>query len=67
MFMAQAYGVELSITQVLVMLGVLMLISKGAAGVTGSGFIALLATLNEIYFETIGSMRLLFTIFVCYA
>lgn len=29
MFMAQAYGVELSITQVLVMLGVLMLISKG--------------------------------------
>ncbi|TDL64158.1 cation:dicarboxylase symporter family transporter [Paenibacillus amylolyticus] len=66
MFMAQAYGVELTITQV-VLLGVMMLTLKGAAGVTGSGYVSLLATLNEIYCETIGSMTLLFTIFVCYA
>lgn len=67
MFMAQAYGVELAITQVLVLLDVLMLTSKGAAGVTDSGFVSLRATLNKIYFETVGSIRLLFTIFVCYA
>ncbi|OPG95558.1 glutamate/aspartate:proton symporter GltP [Chryseobacterium mucoviscidosis] len=48
MFIAQAYGVELTITQVLVLLGVLMLTSKGAAGVTGSGFVTLAATLAAI-------------------
>ncbi|WP_134684291.1 dicarboxylate/amino acid:cation symporter [Brevibacillus migulae] len=45
MFIAQAYGVDLSIWQQLTLLGVLMLTSKGAAGVTGSGFITLAATL----------------------
>ncbi|OLN21252.1 glutamate/aspartate:proton symporter GltP [Domibacillus antri] len=44
-FIAQAYGVDLSIWQELTLLGVLMLTSKGAAGVTGSGFITLAATL----------------------
>ena len=44
-FIAQAYGVELSIWQMLTLLGILMLTSKGAAGVTGSGFITLAATL----------------------
>ncbi|MFB5759830.1 C4-dicarboxylate transporter DctA [Paenibacillus medicaginis] len=48
MFIAQAYGVELTIAQVLVLLGVLMLTSKGAAGVTGSGFVTLAATLAAI-------------------
>src|SRR5678816_3904382 len=38
-FIAQAYGVKLSITQQITLLLVLMLTSKGAAGVTGSGFI----------------------------
>lgn len=45
MFIAQAYGVELSILQMITLLGVLMITSKGAAGVTGSGFIVLAATL----------------------
>ncbi|WP_050615574.1 dicarboxylate/amino acid:cation symporter [Bacillus testis] len=44
-FIAQAYGVDLTIVQELTLLGVLMLTSKGAAGVTGSGFITLAATL----------------------
>jgi aerobic C4-dicarboxylate transport protein len=47
-FIAQAYGIHLSIVQVLVLLGVLMLTSKGAAGVTGSGFVTLAATLAAI-------------------
>ncbi|MDQ0861555.1 dicarboxylate/amino acid:cation symporter [Bacillus sp. V2I10] len=45
MFIAQAYGIDLSIWQQLTLLGILMLTSKGAAGVTGSGFITLAATL----------------------
>jgi aerobic C4-dicarboxylate transport protein len=45
LFIAQAYGVDLSIWQQLSLLGVLMLTSKGAAGVTGSGFVTLAATL----------------------
>ncbi|PZE20422.1 dicarboxylate/amino acid:cation symporter [Paenibacillus xerothermodurans] len=48
LFIAQAYGIELTILQVLTLLGVLMLTSKGAAGVTGSGFITLAATLSAI-------------------
>lgn len=44
-FVAQALNVELSLTQELSLLGVAMLTSKGAAGVTGSGFITLAATL----------------------
>ncbi|MGZ0052375.1 dicarboxylate/amino acid:cation symporter [Brevibacillus gelatini] len=45
MFIAQAYGVDLSIWQQVTLLGILMITSKGAAGVTGSGFITLAATL----------------------
>ncbi|HJV47566.1 MAG TPA: C4-dicarboxylate transporter DctA [Bacillota bacterium] len=45
LFIAQAYGVDLSLGQQLMLLGVLMLTSKGAAGVTGAGFITLAATL----------------------
>jgi aerobic C4-dicarboxylate transport protein len=44
-FVAQAFGVHLTILQQLSVLGVLMLTSKGAAGVTGSGFIVLASTL----------------------
>lgn len=44
-FIAQAYGIDLSIGQQLTLLAVLMLTSKGAAGVTGSGFVTLAATL----------------------
>lgn len=45
LFIAQAYGVDLSVWQQLTLLGILLLTSKGAAGVTGSGFITLAATL----------------------
>ena len=44
-FIAQVYKIDLSITQQLTLLGILMLTSKGAAGVTGSGFIVLASTL----------------------
>lgn len=45
LFIAQAFGVDLSLGEQLLLLGVLMLTSKGAAGVTGSGFVTLAATL----------------------
>nr|WP_106779967.1 C4-dicarboxylate transporter DctA [Lysinibacillus timonensis] len=45
LFIAQAYNVELTWIQILTLLGILMITSKGAAGVTGSGFIVLAATL----------------------
>ena len=44
-FVAQASGVHLSLGQELTLLGVLLLTSKGAAAVTGGGFITLAATL----------------------
>ncbi len=45
-FIAQAYNVDLTIWHQITLLGILMLTSKGAAGVTGSGFITLAATLS---------------------
>jgi aerobic C4-dicarboxylate transport protein len=48
LFIAQAYGVHLSLGQQLGVLGVLMVTSKGAAGVTGSGFIVLASTLAAL-------------------
>lgn len=45
LFLAQATNVDLSLAQQLGILGVLLLTSKGAAGVTGSGFIVLAGTL----------------------
>jgi aerobic C4-dicarboxylate transport protein len=48
LFVAQAFNVQLTIPQQLSVLGVLMLTSKGAAGVTGSGFIVLASTLSAM-------------------
>ena len=48
LFIAQALGIELSIQEQLLLLGVAMLSSKGAAGVTGAGFITLAATLQVV-------------------
>jgi aerobic C4-dicarboxylate transport protein len=48
LFIAQAYGVHLSLGHQLTLLGVLMITSKGAAGVTGSGFIVLASTLSAL-------------------
>ncbi|WP_026840724.1 dicarboxylate/amino acid:cation symporter [Citrifermentans bremense] len=47
-FVAQATNTPLDLTQTLTILGVLMLTSKGAAGVTGSGFVTLAATFAAI-------------------
>ena len=47
-FIAQATDTPMSLTQQLTMLLVLLLTSKGAAGVTGSGFIVLAATLSAV-------------------
>lgn len=47
-FLAQIYGVHLSYSQMLTIIGVLMVTSKGAAGVTGSGFIVLASTLTAM-------------------
>lgn len=47
-FLAQVFGVDLSFTQQLTIIGILMITSKGAAGVTGSGFIVLASTLTAL-------------------
>lgn len=47
-FVAQATNTPLTITQTVTILAVLMLTSKGAAGVTGSGFVTLAATFTAI-------------------
>ncbi|MGO4292387.1 cation:dicarboxylate symporter family transporter [Chitinophaga sp. RAB17] len=48
-FIAQLYDVHLSIGEMLSIIGILMVTSKGAAGVTGSGFIVLASTLTAIH------------------
>jgi aerobic C4-dicarboxylate transport protein len=48
LFVAQALNIDLSIRQQLTVLGVAMLTSKGASGVTGAGFITLAATLAVV-------------------
>jgi aerobic C4-dicarboxylate transport protein len=48
MFIAQALDIPMSLGDQLLLLGVLLLTSKGAAGVTGSGFITLAATLGAL-------------------
>jgi len=58
-FVAQASGVDLSIGQQLSILGILLLTSKGAAAVTGSGFITLAATLSAIPAIPIAGLALL--------
>jgi len=48
-FIAQALSIDLSMADQLLLLAVLLLTSKGAAGVTGSGFITLAATLGAMH------------------
>ena len=47
-FIAQATNTPMTLTQEITLLGVLLLTSKGAAGITGSGFIVLAATLSAV-------------------
>lgn len=48
LFIAQALGIDLTITQQITIFVVAMLSSKGAAGITGAGFITLAATLSVV-------------------
>ncbi|MBI1780267.1 MAG: cation:dicarboxylase symporter family transporter [Sphingobacteriales bacterium] len=48
-FLAQLYNVHLNSGEILAIIGILMITSKGAAGVTGSGFIVLASTLTAIH------------------
>jgi aerobic C4-dicarboxylate transport protein len=59
LFIAQAYGVDLTVGQQLTVLAVLMVTSKGAAGVTGSGFIVLASTLAAMRVVPLEGMALL--------
>jgi aerobic C4-dicarboxylate transport protein len=58
-FLAQIFNVPLSISQQLAIIGVLMLTSKGAAAVTGGGFIVLASTLAAIKVIPIEGLALL--------
>ncbi|PZQ61763.1 MAG: C4-dicarboxylate transporter DctA [Sphingomonas taxi] len=59
LFIAQACDVDLSIGQQLLLLSVAMLSSKGAAGVTGAGFITLAATLSIVPTVPVAGMALI--------
>jgi len=59
LFIAQAFDVNLSLGQQLSVLAVLMVTSKGAAGVTGSGFIVLASTLAAMRVVPVEGMALL--------
>ena len=59
LFIAQACNVELSLGQQLLLLGVAMISSKGAAGVTGAGFITLAATLSIVPSIPVAGMALI--------
>ncbi|KAF0820773.1 Na+/H+-dicarboxylate symporter [Bacillus sp. ZZV12-4809] len=58
-FLAQVFGVDLTIGQQITILLVLMLTSKGAAGVTGSGFIVLASTLAALQVIPLEGLALL--------
>ncbi|MDE9541802.1 dicarboxylate/amino acid:cation symporter [Xenorhabdus bovienii] len=59
LFIAQATGIELSFTEQISLLLVAMISSKGAAGVTGAGFITLAATLSVVPSLPVAGMALI--------
>jgi len=58
-FIAQATNTEMTLLQELTLLAVLVLTSKGAAGVTGSGFIVLAATLSAVGHVPVAGLALI--------
>lgn len=58
-FLAQVFHVDLSWGQIASIIGILMLTSKGAAGVTGSGFVVLASTLTTIKVIPVEGLALL--------
>ncbi|MCC6915312.1 MAG: dicarboxylate/amino acid:cation symporter [Rhodospirillaceae bacterium] len=59
LFIAQATNTDLTLTQELTLLGVAMITSKGATGVTGSGFVTLAATIAVVPTIPIEGMALI--------
>jgi len=59
LFIAQALNIELTIWQQITLLLVAMLSSKGAAGITGAGFITLAATLSVVPDVPVAGMALI--------
>jgi aerobic C4-dicarboxylate transport protein len=62
LFVAQAQDVALGLGAQLALIGILLLTSKGAAGVTGSGFIVLAATLSSLGTVPVAGIMLIFGI-----
>ena len=58
-FLTQALDVDLSLWDQLGMLAIMLLTSKGAAGVTGSGFVALAATLSAVPHVPVAALALI--------
>lgn len=58
-FLAQVFNVQLTWEQIVTIIGVLMVTSKGAAGVTGSGFIILASTLAAVKVIPVQGLALL--------
>ena len=58
-FIAQATNIPMTLTQQITLLAVLLLTSKGAAGVTGSGFIVLAATLSAVGHVPVAGLALI--------
>jgi aerobic C4-dicarboxylate transport protein len=58
-FLAQAFGIELTWEQMLSIVGILFITSKGAAGVTGSGFVVLASTLSAVKIIPVEGLALL--------
>jgi aerobic C4-dicarboxylate transport protein len=58
-FLSQVYNVHLDAAQILTIIGVLMITSKGAAGVTGSGFVVLASTLTAVKVIPVEGLALL--------
>jgi aerobic C4-dicarboxylate transport protein len=62
LFIAQALGIPLDLKQQLLIVGVAMLTSKGASGITGAGFITLAATLAAVDPRLVPGMAVVFSI-----
>lgn len=58
-FLSQVFNINLTLGQQLTIIGVLMVTSKGAAGVTGSGFIVLASTLTALKVIPVESIAIL--------
>jgi aerobic C4-dicarboxylate transport protein len=58
-FLAQVFQIDLSLEQELIIIGILLITSKGAAGVTGSGFVVLASTLTAMKVIPVEGLALL--------